>query len=211
MFSQLLEGNGAALREAFLACGFIPFLAYFMLTWKDHTHAATVRLFPEENRPMAHRTLARISAMIRSFLVGNLIVASIGAVLCVTMFWLLGIPYFYVLGTLSGFANLIPSFGFLLALLPPLAGGIGILNKSEILIVVIAMAATHSLMLNFLYPKLIGKRVRLNPLAVVIALLFWFWIWGAMGLILAVPIVGAAKIICDYTDSLRGFGEWLGE
>ena len=66
-------------------------------------------------------------------------------------------------------------------------------------------------MLNFLYPKLIGKRVRLNPLAVVISLLFWLWIWGGMGLILAVPIVGAAKIICDYTDSLRGFGEWLGE
>ena len=211
VFSHLLMANGAALKEALLACGFIPFLTYFMLTWKEHTHAATVKLFPEENRAVAHRTLARISAMIRSFLVGNLIVAAIGSVLCVTVFWLLNIPYFYLLGILSGFANLVPSFGFFLALLPPLAGGIGILSKTGILIVVLTIAATHSLMLNFLYPKLIGKRVRLNPLAVVISLLFWLWIWGGMGLILAVPIVGAAKIICDYTDSLRGFGEWLGE
>ena len=211
VFSHLIVANNAALKEALLACGFIPFLTFFMLTWKEHTHAATVKLFPVENRAVAHRTLAKISVMIRSFLLGNLIVAAIGSVLCVTVFWLLRIPYFYLLGTLSGFANLVPSFGFFLALLPPLAGGLGILNKTGVLMVVLTIATTHLLMLNVLYPKLIGKRVRLNPLAVVISLLFWLWIWGAMGLILAVPIVGAVKIICDYTDCLRDFGEWLGE
>jgi predicted PurR-regulated permease PerM len=44
-----------------------------------------------------------------------------------------------------------------------------------------------------------------------LSLLFWAWIWGAPGLILAIPILGAAKIICDHIDSLRGFGSWLGE
>jgi len=53
--------------------------------------------------------------------------------------------------------------------------------------------------------------LRLNPLAVTLALLFWAWIWGAMGLILAIPMVAATKIICDYTDSLRGLGQWLGD
>jgi predicted PurR-regulated permease PerM len=65
--------------------------------------------------------------------------------------------------------------------------------------------------MNVLYPKIVGKRLRLNPLAVTLSLLFWAWIWGAMGLILAVPMVGATKVICDYVDSLRGFGAWLGE
>src|SRR5256885_15962341 len=59
--------------------------------------------------------------------------------------------------------------------------------------------------------QIVGKRLRLNPLAVTLALLFWAWIWGAMGLILAVPIVGATKIICDYVDSFRGVGGWLGD
>ena len=49
----------------------------------------------------------------------------------------------------------------------------------------------HLISMNVLYPKLVGKRLRLNPLAVTMALLFWAWIWGAMGLILAVPMVGA--------------------
>jgi len=54
------------------------------------------------------------------------------------------------------------------------------------------------------------RALRLNPLAVTLALLFWAWIWGAMGLILAVLIVGATKIICDYVDFQRGLGQWLG-
>jgi predicted PurR-regulated permease PerM len=51
----------------------------------------------------------------------------------------------------------------------------------------------------------------LNPLAVTISLLFWGWLWGAMGLILAVPIMGACKIICDHIERLRPYGAWLGE
>jgi predicted PurR-regulated permease PerM len=51
----------------------------------------------------------------------------------------------------------------------------------------------------------------LNPLAVTLALLFWGWLWGAMGLILAVPLTAAAKIIFDHVDNLRPWGNWLGE
>jgi predicted PurR-regulated permease PerM len=57
----------------------------------------------------------------------------------------------------------------------------------------------------------IGKRLQLNPLVVTIALLVRGWIWGAMGLILAIPITGTMKIIFDHIDSLRAFGRWLEE
>jgi predicted PurR-regulated permease PerM len=64
---------------------------------------------------------------------------------------------------------------------------------------------------NVLFPKVIGKRLQLNPLVITIALLIWGWIWGAMGLILAIPITGAMKIICDHVQALRPFGRWLEE
>ena len=51
----------------------------------------------------------------------------------------------------------------------------------------------HLVAMNVLYPKILGKRLQLNPLAVTLALLFWGWLWGAMGLILAVPITGAMQ------------------
>ena len=58
-------------------------------------------------------------------------------------------------------------------------------------------------------PALVGRRVHLNALAVTIALLFWGWLWGAIGLILAIPITAALKICCDNVESLRPVGRWL--
>jgi predicted PurR-regulated permease PerM len=199
------------LGEALLAITFVPFPVYFMLTWKDHAHSATVRLFPKEHRLVAHRTVGRISAMIRSFIAGNVLIGLISALVSAIVFWRLGLPYFYFLGVISGFASLVPYIGVFLALLPPLAGGIGIVSGRGVLLILLTVVGLHLLALNILYPKIVGKRLRLNPLAITLSLLFWAWIWGAMGLILAVPIVGATKIICDYIDPLRGLGAWLGD
>ena len=57
----------------------------------------------------------------------------------------------------------------------------------------------------------IGSRLQLNPLAVTISLLLWGWLWGAMGLLLAVPITATMKIIFDNVENLRPYGAWLGE
>jgi len=168
-------------------------------------------MFPKEHRLVAHRTVARISGMIRVFIAGNVFVGLLNALVSGFVFWRLGIPYFYFLGVISGFVSLIPYLGVFLAVLPPLAGGIGSLNKTGVLVVFATVIGLHILTTNVLFPKIVGKRLQLNPLAVTLALFFWAWIWGALGLILAVPLVGATKIICDYVDSLRGFGAWLGE
>ena len=209
--SGLISASAGTLGEVIGAMGFVPFLVFFMLTWKDHAHAATVRLFPKDHRMMAHRTIGKISEMIRVFITGNVLVCLINAMVSTSVFWLLGIPYFYFIGFISGFFSIIPYLGVFFALLPPLAGGIGVLNKTGVSAIFITVIGLHVLTMNVLYPKIVGRRLRLNPLAITLALLFWAWIWGAMGLILAVPMVAATKIISDYTDSLRGLGQWLGD
>lgn len=209
--SRFVSETGSTVVEAILAISFVPFLVFFMLTWKEHAHLATVRLFPKEHRLLAHRTIGRISNMIRSFIVGNVVVGLVISGVSVLVFWILGIKYFYFIGVISGFVSLIPYLGVFLALLPPLAAGIESLNKTGALMVLVTVVGLHLLTMNVLYPKLVGRRLRLNPLAVTLALLFWAWIWGAMGLVLAIPIVGATKIICDHIDSLRGLGAWIGE
>jgi predicted PurR-regulated permease PerM len=209
--SRMISAGTGTLGEVVLAISFTPFLVYFMLTWKDHMLSATVRLFPKEHRLVAHRTVGRISAMIRSFLVGNLLLGVMGAVVSSVVFWYLGIPYFYFLGVISGFVSLIPYLGVFLALLPPLAAGFGVVDRTGVAVIFCCVIGLHLVTMNVLYPKIVGKRLRLNPLVVALSLFFWSWIWGAMGLILAVPMVGATKIICDYVDSLRGLGAWLGE
>jgi predicted PurR-regulated permease PerM len=208
--SRLISENGGTIEDVLLALGFAPFLVYFMLTSMNHFHVATVRLFPKEHRLLAHRTVARISAMIRSYIVANALVGLLNTAILTLVFWFLGMRYFYFIGAISGFVSLIPYLGVFLALLPPLAGDIGALDKTGIGIVFVAVVGLHVVTMNLMYPKFIGQRLNLNPLAVSLSLLFWAWIWGAPGLILAIPILGAAKIICDHIDPLRDVGSWLG-
>lgn len=197
--------------EIVLLASFVPFLVYFMLSWQEHVRTATVMLFKMEHRNTAYVTLGLMSAMIRGFIVGNLVVGIFMSIAGTIVFGLLGLPYFYFIGVISGFLTLVPYLGVILALVPPLAAALGQSNTEQLLLIVVTVFGLHLFALNVLYPKIIGKKMQLNPLAVTIALLFWGWLWGAMGLILAVPITGAMKILFDHIDSLRPYGAWLGE
>jgi len=209
--ARLISENSSSIFEVLLAVGFVPFLVYFMLVSKDHSHVATVRLFPKEHRMLAHRTVGTISTMIRSYIVANVVVGVLSTVIFTLVFWLLGIRYFYFIGAITGFASLIPYLGVFLSVLPPLTGGIDVLDKTGIVTVLVVVVGLHVVTMNLLYPKFIGHRLKLNPLAVSLSLLFWAWIWGAPGLILAIPLLGAAKIICDHVEPLCGLGSWLGD
>jgi predicted PurR-regulated permease PerM len=98
-----------------------------------------------------------------------------------------------------------------LAMVPPVLVGFGQLETGELLVVVVCVIGMHLLSLNVLYPKLLGSRLRINPLAVTIALLFWGAVWGAIGLVLAIPITGAIKIVFDHVESMKPYADWLGE
>jgi len=168
-------------------------------------------LFPLHYRNTAFVTLGLIGKMLQSFIVGNLLIGLLISGVSVAIFGLLHVPFFYFVGFLSGFLSLVPYLGIVLAMVPPFLVGFGQLEASELVIVVFSVVGLHVFALNVLYPKLLGSRLRLNPLAVTIALLFWGSVWGAVGLLLAIPITGAIKIVFDHVDSMRPYAEWLGE
>jgi predicted PurR-regulated permease PerM len=56
---------------------------------------------------------------------------------------------------------------------------------------------------------LLAKRFTINPVAVVLGLVFWYWMWGVPGAVLAVPMLAITKIVCDDIPSLRAFGHFL--
>lgn len=209
--SGLITRNLGAVTEAVLTLIFVPFLVYFMLSWQEHARTQTVQLFPPESRTTAYVTMGQISLMLRSFIAGNFIIGVLMGICSLAVFGFLKLPYFYFLGFISGFLSLMPYLGVVLALFVPLTAGIGTLNTTGMLIVVVTVLALHVVCMNVLYPKIIGKRLQLNPLVVTIGLLIWGFIWGAMGLILAIPILGAIKIICDHVPDLRPIGAWMGE
>ena len=209
--TKLISTGASEFGDLALAISFTPFLIYFMLIWKHHVHTATLQAFPKEKRLVAYRTISRLSEMVRSFIAGNLLVGLLNSIVSTVVFGAVHLPYFYFLGPISAFAGLVPYLGIFFALLAPVAAGMGVLTKTQLAVVVVTVIALHVITMNVLYPKLIGRRLRLNPLAVAMSLLFWAWIWGAFGLVLAVPIVASTKIICDYIEPLQPLGEWLGD
>jgi predicted PurR-regulated permease PerM len=210
-WAEVLTHGAGTFTDIVLAASFVPFLAYFLLTWHTHARSATVMLFPLQHRHTAFVTLGLIGKMLQSFIVGNLLIGLLISTVSVGIFGLLHVPFFYIVGFLSGFLSLVPYLGIVLAMVPPILVGLGQLDPGDLVVIVFCVIGLHLFALNVLYPKLLGSRLKINPLAVTIALLFWGAVWGAVGLVLAIPITGAIKIVCDHVESMKPYADWLGE
>jgi predicted PurR-regulated permease PerM len=197
--------------EVVLMASFVPFLVYFMLSWRDHINRSFLQFFHGEGRLIAARSLAGIAGMVRAFVVGNFLLGLLLSVFSTVGFSIIRLPYPLVVGPLSGCLSLFPYVGLPLAMIPPLFAA---LNQDQVSVYALAMAITaalHLIALNLLYPKVVGSRVHLNPLVVTFSLMFWGFLWGAAGLLLAIPLTAAMKAVCDNVKDLRAFGKFLGD
>jgi predicted PurR-regulated permease PerM len=191
---------------------FIPFLVFFMLTSKDQIWASTLNLFPRERRQDAEDVFRGLSQMVRRYVVGNIMVALVSTALILPAFAAIGLRYALVVGPIAAFLSLIPYLGLALSLLPPLL--IALVQYDRIgpfVTITITLIAVHFLAVNVFTPKLVGHSVKLNALTVTIAMMFWGWMWGGIGLLLAVPITASIKAVCDNVSSLKPYGAWMGE
>ena len=122
------------------------------------------------------------------------------------------IPYPMLVGPLSGLLSLVPYIGMPLALAPPLIAALPVTSDPAVYVFLfVSVALLHLFALNLLYPKFVGSRVHLNPLVATVALMFWGMLWGAIGLILAVPLTASVKAVCDNVDKWKPYGRMLGD
>ncbi|MFN7999372.1 MAG: AI-2E family transporter [Bryobacteraceae bacterium] len=201
-----------SLYQIILMASFVPFLVYFMLSWHDHIHRSFLQFFQGEDRAAAARSLHGIADMVRAFVVGNSLLGLLLAAISSLAFWLIHLPYPLLVGPLSGFLSLVPYVGLPLATLPPLFVAVTAFTTIPAYLgVILIVSVMHLLALNLLYPKFVGSRVHLNPLAVTFSLMLWGFMWDAAGLLLAIPLTAAFKAVCDNVKSLRPIGKFLGD
>jgi predicted PurR-regulated permease PerM len=191
---------------------FVPFLVYFMLSWREHIHRGFLQLFQGDARVMAAKSVAGIAAMVRAFVVGNCALGVLLAISSTAVFWWFNLPYPFLVGPLSGLLSLVPYIGLPLAMIPPFVAALAIYNNVATYAALLTIVAVlHLIAMNLLYPKIVGPRVHLNPLAVTIALMFWSVLWGAPGLVLAIPLTAGIKAVCDHVNRLEPIGKLLGD
>ena len=148
--SELIGVGWRSLSEVLVLMSFIPFLVYFFLTWKSHLRRSAVSIVSGENRVVAERTLDGITRMIHGFVVGNVIIGVMLSVVSALFFWTIHLPYVVFLGPMSGFLSLVPYFGVVLALLPPLLVGLAQSNStgSQLIVLTAGIVSLHLIALN---------------------------------------------------------------
>lgn len=205
-----LIGKLSSLYTFLLAASFIPFLLFFMLAAKRQVWHATMQLFPATERTQVKETLADVTQVLRGYVVGTALVGLILVGVSWLFFWSLGLDFPFLTALVSGLFNLVPYLGAVLSWLPPLLIGLTQFHSVGPFLGIFAMLTFfHIVAANLLVPALIGWRIRLNALALTMSLLFWGWLWGAMGLVLAIPITAVIKVVCDHVEGWQPVGRWL--
>ena len=207
----VFQGLGSITTILF-SLSFIPFLVYFILADKERLTRRTRELFPREHQETAGAVINAIERMMQKFLAGSAIVAWILCAVTAVAFLLIGLPYWLALGILSGTLSMIPYLGLVFALLPALVVGLVTFSTGgPVAVIVVVVVGLHLLAANLLIPKLVGKGVRLNAVASTVAVLFFGWLWGGMGLVLGIPIVAVVKCVMDNVPATQAVGRWLGD
>jgi predicted PurR-regulated permease PerM len=141
-----------------------------------------------------------------------MLVALISTLVILPCFVALDLRYTLVVGPVAALLSLIPYIGLPLSLLPPLLIALVQYDRvGPLITITITLIVVHFLAVNVFTPKLVGRSVKLNALTVTIAMMFWGWMWGGIGLLLAVPITAGVKAICDNVRSLNAYGAWMGD
>lgn len=188
----------------------VPFLTFFMLKDREKFGRVLEGMFARSRRFGGDLTGA-VSAQMTSYALGLSFVMLIMASATTVALMILRVNYYYLLGPLAGLAILVPYVGVLLSTIPAVAVAFFQYGISKAFIVFIVYTCLQFLEGNVLTPFIVGGKVRLFPLTVMVAFIFWGMLWGVAGAMLAVPMTSAIKVVCEHVRGLEGFARLLGE
>lgn len=187
-------------------------LTYYLMIAGDAFKRKLVRLVGPSlsDKKLTLQILSEIDSQIGRFIWVRAAISTIVGFGVWITFRLLGLDDAAVSGVLSGVLFTIPLVGPAVVILG--AAAAAVLQTGSIGIAMTAggiCAGIAAVEGNLLGPWLLGKVGRMNAVAVFVSLLFWGWLWGAWGLMLAVPITAAIKAVCERVDDWNGFAELL--
>lgn len=215
IFTLLPTGN---LNETILStgkslvlAGIIPLYSFLLLYYKDFFIEFLIR-FSSKNKEFVVNWAAESGGIIQSYLAGMIRVTGIVAVLAGIFFYAIGIKYFILFASFIAIMNLIPYVGVFV---------------SSFFVILYVFLTTNSLFFplltfgvlwgiqlfenNIITPLVVGSKVKVNALAVILAILLGGWLWGISGMVLFIPLTGVLKITLERSSGLKPFAYLLGD
>jgi len=147
--------------------------------------------------------LSNAARQVQRYLAIKTVMSMLNAALAIGICAALGIEFPLLWGLLAFLFNYVPNIGSFLSAIPPVLLALVQYGPARA-----ALAASLYLVLDFLSgyvlePRIMGRRLGLSPFVVIVALLFWGWLWGPVGVLLAVPITSVMKILLEHSEDLR--------
>jgi len=125
--------------------------------------------------------------------------------------YLIGMPNSFLWGVMAGFLVFLPYIGPLIGIsIVTIVAFLTFDSIGRILLVPAVYIALDTIQGQIITPMALGSRFTLNPIAIFIAFIFWGWMWGIIGALLAFPILTVLKILCDHIEGLAPIGDLLG-
>jgi len=192
----------------------IIFLVFFLLVTGDLYKRKLVKIAGPTlaKRRITVQILDEINEQIESYIKVQLLTNTVVAIATGATLWWFGVENYAMWGLLAGLFNSIPYAGPVVVTLG--LGVVSFMQFDDLLksaYVCGAAFAITSLEGFLLTPALVSRAAQMNPVAIFVGLLFWTWIWGVWGTVLAVPMLMIAKAVCDHVEDLQPLGELLGE
>ena len=189
----------------------VVILTLFLLASGDHFSEQIVKSFGTlRDKKRALRTVRDIEGEISRYLLTITIINACLGLAVGTAMWLLGMPTPVLWGMLAALVNFLPYIGSLIGI--AIVAVVSLATFPTIgaaLLPPLAYFACTTLEGQFVTPTVVGKRLRINMVAVFLAVAFWSFLWSIPGALMAVPILVFLKVLCDSVDGLRGIGRFL--
>ncbi|MDO8965211.1 MAG: AI-2E family transporter [Algoriphagus sp.] len=206
-FNQTILATGKSLTLA----GIVPLFTFLLMYYKDFFIEFLVR-FSSKNKELILNWATDSGHIIQSYLAGIIRVTGIVALMAGLFFYLMGIKYFILFALFIAIMNLIPYVGVFISSFFVIL--YVFLTTDSLFPPVLTFAVLWGIQLlenNLITPLVVGSKVRVNALAVILAILLGGWLWGISGMVLFIPLVGVLKITLERSQSLNAFGYLLGD
>jgi predicted PurR-regulated permease PerM len=178
-------------------------MTIFALAHREDLRGRLIQLVGTQNMTLATRTMGEAVSRVSHFLLTQLYINSgFGAVIAIGLS-VLGIPYALLWGALAGLLRFVPLLGVLIAPIFPTLIAFAIFPGWETALLTLGFFLVIDVLLaNFIEPMVLGKRTGVSALAILISTLFWTWLWGPLGLLLATPLTVCAAVVGRHVPEL---------
>jgi predicted PurR-regulated permease PerM len=190
---------------------FIFLYTFFILLHRRLLLKFVVSLFKDEHAVVVHDVVAQIQYIVKKYITGIFLQMLIVSTLACIAFEIIGIKYAFLLGIITGTFNVIPYIGILTALLIALLITFATMGSTDVFFVLISGIVIHIIDGNYIMPKIVGSKVKINTLVALLGLVVGEMVWGIKGMFLSIPVIAIVKVIFDRVDGLKSWGMVLGE